>query len=113
MKLPAGRIGLGRALRATGLRLTVPGLALLAPAARPPARHAVAYVGPNGQLLNIEDSSVQAPGAWNSLTFSTPGVRGQLEYYVDLVRSGEQRSFRFEWPGGLGVEGVGYEGAQP
>jgi hypothetical protein len=164
MRLPAGRSGLGRRLRTAGLHLAVPGLALLALAARPAAQqtpvglqnlqvalwpefdqpamlviyrfelapatplpaslslpipagidapHALAYAGPNGELLNIDDYSVQAAGAWSNLIFSTPGARGQLEFYVDLVRNGDQRSFRFEWPGGVGLEGFDYEVQQP
>jgi hypothetical protein len=77
------------------------------------APHALAYLGPNGELLNIDDFSVRTAGAWNRVSFSTPGALGQLEYYADLARTGDQRSFRFEWPGGVGLEGFGYEVQQP
>jgi len=75
--------------------------------------HALAYVDPDGQLLNIEDRSFQTQDGWTTVLFSTLGLRGQLEYYADLVRSGDQRSFQFDWPGGVSLESFGYEVQQP
>ena len=75
--------------------------------------HALAYVAPDGQLLNIEDRSFQTQDGWTTVQFSTLGLQGQLEYYADLVRSGDQRSFQFDWPGGISLESFGYEVQRP
>ena len=75
--------------------------------------HALAYVDPDGQLLNIEERSFQTQDGWTTVLFSTLGLQGQLEYYADLVRSGDQRSFQFDWPGGVSLESFGYEVQQP
>ena len=75
--------------------------------------HALAYVDPEGQLLNIEDRSFQTLDGWTTVQFSTLGLQGQLEYYADLVRSGDQRSFQFDWPGGVSLDSFGYEVQQP
>jgi len=75
--------------------------------------HALAYLDPDGQLLNIEERSFQTQDGWTTVLFSTLGLQGQLEYYADLVRSGDQRSFQFDWPGGVSLESFGYEVQQP
>jgi len=75
--------------------------------------HALAYVAPDGQLLNIEDRSFQTQEGCSTVQFSTLGLQGQLEYYADLVRSGDQRSFQFDWPGGISLESFGYEVQRP
>jgi len=75
--------------------------------------HALAYVDPEGQLLNIEDRSFQTQDGWTTVLFSTLGQQGQLEYYADLVRSGDQRSFQFDWPGGVNLDSFGFEVQQP
>ena len=75
--------------------------------------HALAYFGENGQLLNIEERSFQTQDGWTTVLFSTLGLQGQLEYYADLARSGDLRSFQFNWPGGVSLESFGYEVQQP
>lgn len=78
-----------------------------------PELHALAYVGPAGDLLNIEDYSIRPEESWSTVEFSSPGRQGQLEFYAELTRSGDERSFRFDWPGGVQLNSFGYEVQQP
>jgi hypothetical protein len=75
--------------------------------------NALAYVGPDGQLLNIPNYAIEDAAGRGLVRFSMPGQQGQLEYYADLVRAGDQRSFRFDWLGGIELASFGFEVQQP
>jgi hypothetical protein len=74
--------------------------------------HAVAKRAPNGTLL-MAPHTIEVQGDWARVKVLTDGREVRLEYYADLVRTGPERRYVFEWPGGLDVEQVTYEVMQP
>jgi hypothetical protein len=61
--------------------------------------NAVAAKQPDGSLLNLSYTQ-QTSGDWNELTITATAPEIQVEYYdPSLKKTGDQRSYTFEWPG--------------
>jgi hypothetical protein len=74
--------------------------------------HAVAYVSPDGELLNaVYDLTAQ--GQWTLLSIEAESRELRVEYYDLLAMDGQQRNYRFQWPGGFDVGQVGFEVLPP
>ena len=71
--------------------------------ARVGAPFAVAYDDGSGGLMEA-GYSTSIDGDWLAVTLETPTPNFQLEYYDDLERAGERRSYTFDWPGDYAVE---------
>ncbi len=74
--------------------------------------HAVASSGPSGELLNAPFTR-RVEGEWATIAIETNSRIVWLEFYQDLTRQDDRRSFTFVWPGGVEVESVAYELQQP
>jgi hypothetical protein len=75
--------------------------------------YAVAVRQPDGQLVNL-DYDLQSDGVWTSVEVVANLPELQIEYYdPSLVKSADQRSFTFQWPGGYAVEQMVVEFQQP
>jgi hypothetical protein len=74
---------------------------------------AVAEWHPDGSLDDQAEWTRQVDGQWATIQIQTdtPGV--WLEYYDDLTFAGDERSYVFEWPGGVEVEEFSYELQHP
>ncbi len=64
--------------------------------------NAVAYADETGNLINAS-YSVQAEGDWLALTLEIPTRNFHIEFYDDLNRAGQRRSYTFAWPGDYAV----------
>jgi len=74
--------------------------------------HAVARRQAGGVLVVATYTrEVQGPWAWIAIATDTADV--QLEYYQDLGRAGDERSYAFEWPGGVRVDRLSFEVQTP
>jgi hypothetical protein len=73
---------------------------------------AVAWTSADGQLLSATYAT-DNQGEWTAITFESQTLNAQLEYYADLRRDGDQRSFTFTWPGGVDVGDLSFEIQQP
>lgn len=80
--------------------------------ARVPEPFAVAYVSPEGELLNTAFDLVPQ-GQWNLLTIEAQSREVRVEYYDILAMDGQQRSYRYSWPGGMDIELMGFEVLPP
>jgi len=66
------------------------------------------------QALFDAAHTIEAAGDWATVRIEMEQTRtGQLEYYADLQFIDDLRSFRFDWPGGVGIEALAYEVQQP
>ena len=75
--------------------------------------HAVAHRSEStGELLDA-DYTLQVAEDWTTVTIQMEGLVGQLEFYDDLNIQADQRSYDFEWPGGVAVNLFRYEFQQP
>ncbi|MBI5508552.1 MAG: hypothetical protein HY903_07350 [Deltaproteobacteria bacterium] len=76
------------------------------------APHAVARRAADGVLL-VADYTREVVGdtAWVRIATDTPEV--QLEYYGELAKNGDRRSYTYVWPGGVAVEILSYEIQSP
>jgi hypothetical protein len=68
---------------------------------------AVAYSDGAENLLTA-DYSTTINGDWLEVVLDTPEPNFQLEYYDNLERSGDQRTYTFVWPGDHPVEQLSY-----
>jgi hypothetical protein len=74
--------------------------------------HAVAFVSQDGELLNaVYELSMQ--GQWTLLSVDTESRDLRVEYYDILAMDGQQRSYRYQWPGGMEIGQVGFEVLPP
>jgi hypothetical protein len=74
--------------------------------------NAVAKRGYDGRLYDAVHERVDNDGSSIiRVRADVPEVR--LEYYAQLQRSGEQRSFTFRWPGGAAIGRVDFEVMKP
>ncbi len=64
--------------------------------------NAVAYADGTGNLLNTTYST-QVEGDWLTITLETPSANFHLEFYDELNRAGQRRSYTFAWPGDYAV----------
>jgi len=62
------------------------------------APHAVAKRGADGMLL-LAEHLASKEGAWTMVIVKTDQIENRVEYYAPLAMDGEQRSYRFVWPG--------------
>lgn len=73
---------------------------------RLPARvrqpYAVAYADGSGNLMNAPYTT-QVEGDWLAITLETPATNFHLEFYDELERVDQQRSYTFVWPGDYAV----------
>lgn len=74
--------------------------------------HAVAQRAPDGTLLTAAHM-IDVQGDWATVKVLTDGREVRLEYYAELARTGPERRYAFEWPGGLDVAQVTYEVMRP
>jgi hypothetical protein len=67
----------------------------------------------DGNLYNLTyNQSTQ--GDWSDISFSAPTAEIQLEYYDSSIqKSGSERSFTFNWPGGLTIHDTSIQVQQP
>lgn len=74
--------------------------------------NAVASKQPAGDLLNLaHDENTQMGWKLVTLTATTPDL--QIEYYDDLVRDGQTRTYQYTWPGLVAVGRFLIEVQQP
>lgn len=74
--------------------------------------HAVAYRGEDGQLYDA-DYSLELGTEWSTIEVEMRGEAGQVEFYDPLTIEGAERSYQFNWPGGVSVEAFSYEVQRP
>ncbi|MGD8821464.1 MAG: zinc ribbon domain-containing protein [Anaerolineales bacterium] len=74
--------------------------------------HAVAYVTPDGELLNAV-YDLDSQGQWTLLGIEAESRELRVEYYDILAMSGQQRSYRYQWPGGMDIAQVNFEVLPP
>lgn len=74
--------------------------------------HAVATASLDGRLLTA-DYDRKVEGEWASITVETDNLEVWVEYYDELTIDGEERQFRFVWPGGVELTNLTYEVQQP
>jgi hypothetical protein len=80
--------------------------------ARVPEPHAVAYVTPEGELFNaVYELSPQ--GQWMLLAVDAETRELRVEYYDILAIDGQERSYRYDWPGGIDIAQLGFEVLPP
>jgi hypothetical protein len=80
--------------------------------ARVPEPFAVAFVSQDEGLLNAVFELVPQ-GQWNLLTIEAEGRELRVEYYDILAMDGQQRSYRYSWPGGIAIDRLGFEVLPP
>jgi hypothetical protein len=77
------------------------------------APHAVAAKQPDGSLVNIPYQQ-KAENEWTRIVFQATSPEIQFEYYdPNLVKTGNQRSFRYTWPGDYAVQAFSLDIQQP
>lgn len=74
--------------------------------------HAVAVSDNEGNLF-ITSYTQQEAGDWEIITLQASTTTARVEFYVGLEIEGNERSFTFDWPGGLEVGDFLYEFQQP
>jgi hypothetical protein len=80
--------------------------------ARVPEPFAVAFVSQDEGLLNAVFELVPQ-GQWNLLTIEAESRELRVEYYDILAMDGQQRSYRYSWPGGISIDRLGFEVLPP
>jgi hypothetical protein len=74
--------------------------------------HAVAWRDDKGSLF-VADFTRRVEGD-RAMVLTRLGSReGQLEFYADILFSGRDRSFRFEWPGGIDLSDLSFQIQRP
>jgi hypothetical protein len=74
--------------------------------------HAVAWRDDKGSLF-VADFTRRVEGG-RAMVFTRLGSReGQLEFYSEIEFSGRERSFRFDWPGGVEVGSLSFQIQRP
>jgi len=75
--------------------------------------NAVAVRGAEGQLMSVQYDRV-VKGDWADVTFTSTSQEIQFEYYDPrLEKSGDARSFVYEWPGMHPVQSAVFQVQQP
>jgi hypothetical protein len=74
--------------------------------------HAVAVADRDGSLY-MTPYTLEEQGDWVIVTLEASTTVARVEFYADLEIEGENRSFIFEWPGGLDVGEFSYDFQQP
>lgn len=92
---------------------TLPALVSLPIPSRAGDPHAVAKWFPEGGLSDLVRWSRQPDGDWATITIETDTTGVWLEFYDDLTVAGDQRTYSFQWPGGLEIGNLQYEVQQP
>ncbi len=77
---------------------------------RIPARagqpHAVAFEGPGGNLVNA-DFRYSADAKWGTISLSAMRPTVHIEFYDPaLTKDGAQRTYTYQWPGGVQVDNL-------
>jgi hypothetical protein len=70
--------------------------------------HAVAVAGPDGSLL-LTPYEVTLEEGRATVTLESDSLEAQVEFYMDLEIVEANRSYAFEWPGGVAVGSLTYE----
>ncbi len=71
------------------------------------APHAVAWLDPTGWKTAV--NTVEDGAGGRRVRVNLPSLSFRLEYYDDLERDGDQRSYVFEWPGAIEVGHLTYD----
>ncbi len=74
--------------------------------------YAVARTDASGNLLNAVYER-EVDGEWALIAVETESPVVWIEFYQDLRIEGQQRSYTFNWPGGVEVASLGYVVQQP
>lgn len=76
--------------------------------------NAVAYRGPDGILINLENYAVEEDGEWSRLVFLAPTPDLQIEFYdPGLAKENNSRRFEYRWRGDYAVESFLIQVQQP
>jgi hypothetical protein len=91
----------------TSVRLLIP--------ADAPELTAAAYADASGNLLNVPPEGITRTEGDSAdvIELTAPGTGFQIEFYMPLAVTGDQRQFSFIWPGGLTTPAFTYEVQQP
>jgi hypothetical protein len=73
---------------------------------------AAAYRSASGELVNAPFTQTDGDQA-DQVEVETEGTELQIEFYLPLPTTGDQRRFSFTWPGGLETGAFAYEVQQP
>ena len=73
---------------------------------------AAAFRSASGELLNASFTQTDGDQA-DQVDIEVEGTELQIEFYLPLPITGDQRRFSFTWPGGLAAENFAYEVQQP
>jgi hypothetical protein len=74
--------------------------------------HAVAVADRDGSLY-MTPYTLEEQGDWVIVTLEASTTVARVEFYAELEIEGENRSFTFDWPGGLDVGEFSYDFQQP
>jgi hypothetical protein len=74
--------------------------------------HAVAWRDDKGSLL-VAKFTQRAEGERTMVLARLGSREGQLEFYSDIEFNGRERSFRFDWPGGVDVGALSFQIQKP
>jgi len=77
-----------------------------------PELTAAAYRDASGQLVNAAATRTDGEAA-DVVEVAADGTELQIEFYLPLAITGDQRRFDFVWPGGLAADDFAYEIQQP
>ncbi|MEA4908741.1 MAG: zinc ribbon domain-containing protein, partial [Anaerolineaceae bacterium] len=77
------------------------------------APYNLAYQDVDGLLYNL-DYTTQVEGDWQAISFTTPSLSLQIEYYdPGMERQEGQRSFEYRWPGDYTAHSVNVQVQKP
>lgn len=91
---------------------TLPALVSVPIPAAVGAPHAVAVSDRDGSLY-MAPYTAEEQGDWVIITLEASTTDARVEYYAELDVDGDDRSFVFDWPGGLDVAEFSYDFQQP
>ena len=75
--------------------------------------NAVAVLDTQGSLMSV-DYDLTPSVTWETLSFQATSRNVQVEYYDEsLLRDGQKRTFRYEWPGDVAVDSAQVQVQQP
>jgi hypothetical protein len=74
----------------------------------------LAFVDTDGTLISISDHKQNISGDWAVISFQTPKPDVQMEYYDPrLVKTSQERSYSYEWPGDYAVSALQIQLQEP